>query len=75
MADFVLFFKDLRVLWGGSRIGEEGFVPVFPDGVDALESEHFGDLCGGAGVVDLELFGGFFAAGFLFEFDAAAFDG
>lgn len=60
-----------------SCVLENGFVPVFPDGVEAGGAEHRGDVGGGAVVGDLELLGGGGArgAGGGFEFDAAAAHG
>lgn len=58
--------------------GEDGFVPVFPDGVEIVVAEELGELFGGAGVVDGELGSGAVAGGGFFvgfEFDAASFDG
>lgn len=54
---------------------EDGVIPVFPDGIEALGAKHFCDACGVAFVADFELFGGALAALFLLEFDAFAADG
>ena len=40
-----------------------------------MGAQHGSDFGGAAGVADFELFRGGFAAGFFFQFDAAAFDG
>ncbi len=60
---------------GGELSGEDGGVPVFPDGVEAEGAEAVGDGGGGAFVGDAELAFGAGFIGFVVEFDAAAFDG
>ena len=61
---------------GGSGIGEQGFVPVFPDGVEVPVVEEGGDFGGGAMIGDVELAGGGGGIfGGVLEFDPSSFDG
>ena len=55
--------------------GEDGGVPVFPDGVEAEGAEAVGDGGGAALIGDAELAFGAGGIGLVVEFDAAAFDG
>ena len=69
----------LRVIFGFRILelgsGEEGLVPVFPDGIQIFVAEGAGYFFDGAGIVDAKLAGGAAFGGFGFEFDAAAFEG
>ena len=61
---------------GGSGVGEQGFVPVFPDGVEVPVVEEGGDFGGGAMIGDVELAGGGGGIfGGVLEFDPSSFDG
>ena len=63
--------------WAGrERLGgEDGGVPVFPDGVEAEGAKAVGDGGWAALIGDAELAFGAGLIGFVVEFDAAAFDG
>lgn len=63
--------------WAGRKWlgGEDGGVPVFPDGVEAEGAEAVGDGGWATLIGDAELAFGAGLIGFVVEFDAAAFDG
>ena len=56
---------------------QNGFIPIFPNGFEAGGRDGFGEVGGGALVVDSKLLGGAGAGRFFFfgDFDAAAFLG